>query len=68
MKNSTWLAPIFIVIALFAIWLTLYYLPSDIFGEYWSTFKDNMWSYLPWLVVFGVALYSLKVLVSRRKN
>lgn len=66
MKKTEWIAPVFIVLAVFIIWLILYYLPSDAFGAQWGTFKNYMWTYLPWIILFGVGLYTLKVLISRR--
>jgi len=64
--NSEWLVPIFIVLAVVIVWLILYYLPADAFGAQWASFKNSLWTYMPWIVVFGVGLYSLKLLISRR--
>lgn len=64
--GSEWVAPIFIALALLAIWLVLYYLPSGTFGTQWATLKDDMWLYFPWLLVFALGLYTLKRLVTKR--
>lgn len=66
MKRTEWVAPVFIVLAIFAIWMSLNYLPPDIFGSEWSAFATGLWQYMPWLLAFAVGLYVFKMLVDRR--
>ena len=65
MKNTEWIAPAFIVVAIFAIWLSLTYLPLTSLG---IDFPDasTLWLYMPWLVAFTVGLYVLKQIYNRR--
>lgn len=67
-SGDDWIAPVFIVAAILAIWLSLSYLPADVFGPQWSTFKDNIWTYTPWLIAFGIGLFTLKQLLWRRRR
>ena len=60
MKNTTWVAPLLLVLGIFIIWLILTYLPLDSLGI--TIPKNNLWLYMPWLVMFAIGLYALKVL------
>ena len=59
--SGPWTAPIFIVLAIVALWLGLSYLPLTDWGINFPT--ENLWTYAPWLIVFGVALYTLRRLL-----
>lgn len=61
--DSSWLAPIFAVLAIFAIWLSLTYLPITEWGI--TIPSDSLWIYLPWLVAFIVGLFTLKTIYRR---
>jgi hypothetical protein len=64
MKNTEWVAPIFIVVAILAIWLSVTYLPLVELG---IDFPDSssLWYYMPWLVALAVGLYALKTIYRR---
>lgn len=63
-KNTEWIAPIFVVLAIFAIWLALQYLPLSSFGVNIPT--DSLWLYMPWIVAFAIGLYTLRIIYKRR--
>jgi hypothetical protein len=63
-KKTEWVAPIFLVVGIFAIWLSLTYLPLSSFGLVIPT--DSLWLYMPWLIVLGIALYILKELFYKK--
>jgi hypothetical protein len=56
-------APIFLIIAILAIWLSLTYLPLSEWGLTIPT--NDLWLYMPWIIVFALALYVLKTLYRR---
>ena len=56
--KSEWVAPIFLVVAIFAVYLALTYLPLSDWGI--SISVSSLWLYAPWLVAFAVGLYALK--------
>lgn len=62
--NSDWVAPIFIVLAVLIIWLALYYLPLSDWGLTFDT--GTLWILMPWLLMFGLAMYTLKKLVFKK--
>lgn len=65
MKAKTeWVAPVFLVVAIFAVYLALSYLPLSDWGISIST--SGLWVYLPWLVAFAVGLYALKTVYRSR--
>jgi len=64
LAKTEWLAPIFMVLAILAIWMSLEYLPLSDWGISFDT--TNLWIYMPWLLAFAVGLYSLKVIYGRR--
>ena len=58
-KNKyEWIAPAFLVVGIFAIFLSLSYLPLSSWGINIPT--DSLWFYMPWLIAFAVGLYVLK--------
>lgn len=57
--GAYWTAPIFVVLAIFAIYLALNYLPPEVFGSSWQDVSALLWSYLPYLAVFAVAMIVL---------
>jgi hypothetical protein len=61
-KNNKWewVAPMFLVVGIFAIFLSLTYLPLSDWGLSFDT--NGLWFYMPWIVVLGVGLYALKQL------
>jgi hypothetical protein len=63
--NYEWTVPIFIVLAIFSIWLALTYLPLTSLGITIDT--DSLWLFLPWIVAFAVGLFVLKELATRRR-
>jgi hypothetical protein len=64
MKNTEWIAPAFIVVAILAVYLSLTYLPLSSWGI--TIQSELLWSFLPWIVAITVGLFVLKELVSRR--
>ncbi len=56
--HSEWIAPAFIVVAILAVYLAMTYLPLSSWGITIPT--ATLWTYLPWLIAFGVGLYVLK--------
>ena len=66
-KHEVYLIPVFMVLAIFGVYLILNVLPSSIFGTEWTTIKTELWIYLPYLVPFAVGLYVLRILVGRRR-
>lgn len=64
MKNTEWMAPMLLVVGIFAIFLALTYLPLSDWGVTIPT--SSLWTYMPWLVVFAVGLYTLKIVYRRR--
>lgn len=66
-KYEMWLIPVFMVIAILAAWLILNALPSTIFGTEWTSIKNELWIYLPYLVPFAFGLYVLELLTRRRR-
>jgi len=64
-KHEVWLIPVFIVLAIFGVYIVLNYLPSSVFGTEWATIKAELWIYLPWLIIFGVGLFILARLTGR---
>ena len=66
MKNTEWIAPALIVVAIFAVFLTMSYMPLSSWGI--AIDPNTLWSYLPWLVVFGVGLYVLKENIGGRHH
>ena len=53
-----WIAPIFLVIGIFAIYLALTYLPLATWGITFPT--GSLWNYMPWIVVLGVVAGVMK--------
>jgi len=68
MKNSKYaLIPLLMVISVFAVWLSLTYLPIGVFGTVWAiTIAPMVWTYLPWLIILGVATFVLLELILER--
>lgn len=62
--SSEWVAPIFIVLAVLIVWLALYYLPLSSWGIDFNT--SNLWVLMPWLLIFGLGMYTLKKLVFKK--
>jgi len=58
-----WIAPVFIVVGIFAIFLAMTYLPLSDWGLIFS--GNDLWYYMPWIIVLGIALYALKQLWRR---
>lgn len=58
-----WTAPIFIAVGIFAIYLSMTYLPLSTWGINISS--DNLWSLMPWVVALGVGLIVLRSLWKR---
>lgn len=66
-KSKDYMIPIILVISIFAVWLALQYLPSDIFGTVWADeIAPMLWIYLPWLIILGVATFTLLYILRRR--
>lgn len=61
--NSDWVAPIFVVLAILSIWLSLTYLPLSTWGINFDT--SLLWTFAPWLMVFALAMFALKELIKR---
>ena len=40
-----------------SLYLLINVLPTDIFGSEWDTIKDNLFTFLPWIVAFAVGAY-----------
>lgn len=66
MRNTGWLVPIFIVLALVVVCMVIMYLPSTLFGIDWTAYQNNLFIFMPWLIVFGVGLYTLKIVITRK--
>jgi len=64
-RRGMWLTPIFIVVAILAVWLALDALPAAVFGSEWAAIRDELWRYLPWLIPFALGLYVLTTLGGR---
>jgi len=64
-SEEYWLIPMFIVLAIFGGYLLLIALPTSTFGVEWVNIKNELWIFLPWLVVLAVAGYVLYRLASR---
>lgn len=59
--DNEWTLPMFIVLAILALWLSLTYLPLDTWG---ITFESGtLWNWMPWIAVFAIGLFGLKKLV-----
>ena len=58
-----WVAPVFMVLGIFAIYLAMTYLPLSSWGI--SFTANSLWTYIPWVIAFGVGLYVLKQLFRR---
>lgn len=66
-KSEYYLIPLIMVIAIFAVWFSLQYLPVGIFGTVWvDTIAPMLWTYLPWLIILGVGTFVLLELLQRR--
>lgn len=63
-RYTDWIAPVFVVVAIFAVYLSLTYLPLDSWGV--SISGEALWSYLPWLILFVAGLFVLKNVYGRR--
>jgi hypothetical protein len=63
--KGEWVAPIFIILAILAIWLALEYLPLSSWGINFDT--STLWTYMPWLIAFALGLYTLKYLIFKRR-
>jgi len=58
------MAPGLLVVGIFAIYLSLTYLPLSSWGITIPT--GNLWIYMPWLIVLAIAICILKELWGRR--
>jgi hypothetical protein len=58
-----WIAPVFLVVGILAIFLSLTYLPLSSWGFTFET--GSLWTFMPWIVVIGIGLYVLKQLWRR---
>jgi len=63
-----WLKPIFIVLGVFIIIaLLILGLPQAFPEVEWSSINPTIIAILPWIVVFGVALFILVVVIGRKE-
>jgi len=63
-----WLKPIFILLGVFVfIALLVEALPTAFPDVSWSTINPNVIAVLPWLIAFGLGLFVLVVVTSRRR-
>lgn len=65
-KNNKyeWIAPAFLVVGIFAVYLSLLYLPLDMWGI--TNFPTaQLWLYMPWLIALAVGICVLKELWRR---
>lgn len=60
----TWVAPVLMVVGIFAVYLTLTYLPLADFGVTIPT--ASLWLFMPWIIALVVAVYVLKTIARRR--
>lgn len=58
-----WIAPALMVVGIFAVYLTLTYLPLADYGVTIPT--ENLWVYMPWVIALVVAIYALKTVYRR---
>lgn len=58
-------APVFIVLAVLAVSLLFTLLPSSVFGTEWASVSASLWTYMPWVIGFAVALAVLFTVIGR---
>ena len=63
-----WVFPILLAVAFAAIYLIINVLPSGTFGTEWTTIKQDLWAWTPWLITFTIGLVILKLLVGGRRR
>lgn len=63
-----WLKPIFITLAVFiVVALLVEALPATFPEVNWSGINNPVIAITPWLIVFGIGLFTLIVVIGRRK-
>lgn len=66
-RQSSMLTPVFIVLGILSVFLFINLMPTSVFGTEWTTIKSDLWTYMPWIVVFGAAFATLGIVLGRRK-
>lgn len=66
-KPKDYMIPILMVIAIFAVYLSLYFLPTSVFGTVWiNTVAPLLWTFLPCLIILGAGVFVLLWLLKKK--